>query len=201
MRLGAGPAIAVFQTDYIVQFGRGHFQDIAVLHRGHSMLHTRVYMEAIAGDESHGGSSVVGLQIHFENSGEQVNGLVLHTMILIAQRFSFFNMKNFTDVPLRMGPYELMSPWFVDYSSFVGDGLHCQGATITDSQRSENDPTDALLNLPAHIGERQSIPKMSERGEWIKSQLFAAKIMLEVEDPLGPMNYRPAARVERMYSQ
>src|SRR5688572_10929531 len=148
MRLGARPAIAVFQTDYIVQFGRGHFQDIAVLHRGHSMLHTRVYMEAIAGDESHGGSSVVGLQIHLENSGQQLNGLVLHPMILIDQRFSFFNMKNFTDVPLRMGPYELMSPGFVDYSSFVGDGLHCQGVTITDSQRSENDPTEALLNFP-----------------------------------------------------
>ena len=202
MRSGAGAAIAVFQTDYIVQFGRGHFQDIAFLHRSHTMLHTRSYVEAIAGHEPHRSSFLIALQIHVENSGQQSNGLVLHAMILIAQRFSLFNMKNFADVPLRVGPYELMSPGFVDYSSFVGNGLHCQGATITDSQRSENDSDGDIAKFsPAHIGERQSIPKMSERGEWINSQLFAATIILEAQDPYGPMNYRPAARVERMYSQ
>jgi hypothetical protein len=47
-----------------------------------------------------------------------------------------------------VGPYELVSPWFVDYFSFIGYGFHCQGVTITDSQRSENDPTEALLNFP-----------------------------------------------------
>src|SRR5829696_8369039 len=103
------------------------------------MLHSRNYMEAIAGDKPHCCSSLIGLKIHFENSAQQLNSLVLHTMILIAQRFPFINMKNFTNVALRVRPYELMPPWFVDYSSFVGDGLHCQVVSITDSQRSEND--------------------------------------------------------------
>ena len=73
-------------------------------------------MEAIAREEPHSRSSVVGLQIHFENSGQQLNGLVLNTMILVAQRFPFIDMKNFPDVTLRVGPYELVPPGFVDYS-------------------------------------------------------------------------------------
>ena len=95
-------------------------------------------MEAIAGKEPHRRSSVVGLQIHFENSGQQINGLVLNTMILVAQGLPFFDVENFPDVALRVGPYELVSPRFVYYSAFVGDGLHCQSVTITDSQPSEN---------------------------------------------------------------
>src|ERR671911_1446653 len=173
MRLRAGAAIAVFQTDDIVQFGRGHFQYIAFLYRSHTMLHPRSYMEAIAGDEPHGRSSLVGLQIHFENSGQQLNGLVLHTMILIAQRFSLFNMKDFTDVPIRVSPYELMSPGFVDYSSFIGNGLHLSGRHYNrlPTERKRLRRRHCRIS-PAHIGERKSIPKMSERGEWIKLRSY-----------------------------
>jgi hypothetical protein len=160
-------------------------------------------MEAIAGDEPHGRSSLVSLQIHFENSGQQLNGLVLHTMILIAQRFPFVNVKNFSDVALRMGPYELMSPGFVDYLSVVGDRLHCQGVTITDSQQSENVCCGGIngTSSRSEACKCQSIPKMPEHGEWIDWQLFAVIITLDVQDYCEAYELPRAARVERMYSQ
>jgi hypothetical protein len=138
-------------------------------------------MEAIAGDEPRRRSSLIGLQIHFENSAQQLNGLVLHTMILIAQRFPFFDMKNFPDVPVRVGPYELMSPWFNDYSSFVGDGLHCQGATITDSRRSENDCDrgTAELSLAAQTVKVNVFPRCRNA----KSESNRSPLVLEVQDP------------------
>jgi hypothetical protein len=41
-------------------------------------------------------------------------------------------MKNFPDVALSLSPDELMSPWFVYFPAFIGNGLHRLGATITD---------------------------------------------------------------------
>jgi hypothetical protein len=41
-------------------------------------------------------------------------------------------MKNFPDVALSVCPDELMSPWFVYFPAFVGNGLHRLAATITD---------------------------------------------------------------------
>jgi hypothetical protein len=48
-----------------------------------------------------------------------------------------------------VGPYELVSPWFVDYFSFIGYGFHCQGVTITDSQWSENVALETFLRHPS----------------------------------------------------
>jgi hypothetical protein len=155
-------------------------------------------MEAIAGNEPHGRSSVVGLQIHFENSDQQMNGLVLDTMKLVAQRLPFINMKNFPDIALRVGPYELVPPRFVDYFSFVGDGVHCQGVTITDSQGSENVCAKGIDELSPAA--QCANVKMSERGDWIEYQPVAVIITLGVQDPKS-YELPPPARAERMYSQ
>jgi len=98
-------------------------------------------------------------------------------------------MKNFPDIALRMGPYELVSPWFVDYVSFVNYGLHLLGRHYNrfaiERKRRNRDVSPA----PLQKRERQSITKMSERGEWIEAQAFARDNARGSRLP-QPMNYR-----------
>ena len=108
------------ETHDVVQVRRGHFEHVAVGHRFHLMNGARRDAECLADLELDVDAACRRSSSHAVNqlAGEQVDGLVLHVVVLHGQRLARLDVQNLADVAVGVRPDGLVAPR-------LGHGFDC----------------------------------------------------------------------------
>src|SRR5581483_74728 len=107
-------AVAIFEADDVVQFGRRHLEDVAVFDRRHPVHGFRRDVHALAGAHLAFDELTVLLNLEQQLAGVQVDRLVLQVVVLQAERVPFVHVNQLADVALGLRPVELVAPGLLD---------------------------------------------------------------------------------------
>src|SRR5713101_1612014 len=151
------PPVSVFQPDDVVQLRRRHLEDVAVFNRRHAV--DRLWRDVDALARLHltllQASALVDLEE--QPARVQVDRLVLHVVILQAQRVARVDVNQLADVPLGLCPMELVAPGFFH----ARDLAHDVTPLMSVSRPSAASSTRSMSSTVASFRTRRAIARSS----------------------------------------
>src|SRR5438445_511768 len=113
------------------QLRRRHLEDVAVFDRGHAVNRLRRDVDAFAGLHLALLQLAVLLNLEQQPAGVQVNRLVLHVVVLQAQRVSRVDVNQLAHIPIGLVSLEIVPPRFLNTSDLGHDVLQVErGSTL-----------------------------------------------------------------------
>ena len=110
----SSPSVTIFEPHDVVQLGRRHFEDVAVLDRRHAMHGFRRDVDAFAGKHLALHKALAFLNLEQQLAGVQVDRFVLHVVVLKAERVAGVHVNQLADIALGLGPVQLVAPGLLD---------------------------------------------------------------------------------------
>src|SRR5437660_2339259 len=110
MTLSLGPAIAVLETDHVVQLGRGRLDQIARHHGLELMYLLRRNVDRLALRHAALDQRLALLQPQDDLPREHVDRFVLLVVVLQGQHVARLDVQDLADVAVGAGPDDLVAP-------------------------------------------------------------------------------------------
>jgi|TARA_B100001750_G_scaffold197064_1_gene169514 hypothetical protein len=104
--------VTVLHTNNVIEVGSGNFKNVTGSNRTHSVYRTGRDVKTLSGIHYVRDKFVTRLQLKFKLPRENVNRFIFDLMVLQAKLLTFVDMKNLAYIPIGVGEYQLITPWF-----------------------------------------------------------------------------------------
>src|SRR2546425_7757142 len=113
--IGSGAPVAVLEPDDVVQLGRRDLEDVGVVEGRQTMAGPGREVPAIARAEADRPGLLLWLRhLEVHRAGEDADRLVLHAVVLVAERLSLADVEDLARVAIGPGPDGLVTPGLRD---------------------------------------------------------------------------------------
>src|SRR5262245_9075545 len=107
--------VEILEAHHVAELRGGYLEDVGVLERAHAVPDPRRQVPPLPRPETHAlARTIAAAHLQFDAAGEHADRLLLHAMVLQAERMPGADVQDLAHVAVGVGPDRLVPPWFRD---------------------------------------------------------------------------------------